>query len=66
MTYRLRVERLLIHASNRAVDRLINILTATGDGDIERDRKEAERRGFRKITMILDLERARKSDERDH
>ena len=41
--------------------RLINILTATADGDIERDRKEAERRGFRKITMIIDFERARES-----
>src|ERR1700736_1583674 len=41
--------------------RLVNILTGTADGDIERDRKEAERRGFRKITMIIDLERARDS-----
>lgn len=29
--------------------RLVSILTVTADGDIERDRKEAERRGFRKI-----------------
>ncbi len=28
--------------------RLVNILTVTADGDIEHDRKEAERRGFRK------------------
>ena len=41
--------------------RLINILTVTADGDIERDRKEAERRGFRKVTMIIDFERARDS-----
>ena len=41
--------------------RLINILTATVDGDIERDRKEAEWRGFRKITTVIDFERARDS-----
>jgi NADPH2:quinone reductase len=41
--------------------RLVNILTVTADGDIERDRKEAERRGFRKITTIIDFERARDS-----
>jgi len=41
--------------------RLINILTATVDGDIERDRKEAERRGFRKITTLINFERARDS-----
>ena len=28
--------------------RLINILTVTADGEIERDQKEAELRGFRK------------------
>jgi NADPH:quinone reductase-like Zn-dependent oxidoreductase len=41
--------------------RLINILTVTADGDIERDRKEAERRGFRKITTVIDFERTRDS-----
>jgi NADPH2:quinone reductase len=41
--------------------RLINILTVTLDGDIERDRKEAERLGFRKIATIIDFERARES-----
>jgi len=41
--------------------RLINILTVTADGDIERDRKEAERRGFRKITTIINFDRARES-----
>jgi NADPH:quinone reductase len=41
--------------------RLINILAVTTDGDIERDRKEAERRGFRKIISIIDFERARES-----
>jgi NADPH:quinone reductase len=41
--------------------RLVSILTATADGDIERDPKEAERRGFRKVTMIIDFERARDS-----
>jgi NADPH:quinone reductase-like Zn-dependent oxidoreductase len=41
--------------------RLINILTVTADGDVERDRKETERRGFRKITAIIDFERARDS-----
>jgi NADPH:quinone reductase len=30
--------------------RLVSILTVTADGDIERDRKEAEAQGFRKIT----------------
>ena len=33
----------------------------TADGDIERDRKEAEGRGFRKITFIIDFERAQES-----
>jgi NADPH2:quinone reductase len=41
--------------------RLVSILTVTADGDIERDRKEAEGRGFRKITFIIDFERARDS-----
>jgi NADPH2:quinone reductase len=41
--------------------RLVSILTVTADGDIERDRKEAERRGFRKISFIIDFERARDS-----
>ena len=41
--------------------RLINILTVTADGDIERDRKEAERQGFRKIVTVIDFERARES-----
>ena len=41
--------------------RLVSILTVTTDGDVERDRKEAERRGFRKITFIIDFERARDS-----
>ncbi|HEY2403656.1 MAG TPA: NADP-dependent oxidoreductase [Steroidobacteraceae bacterium] len=45
----------------RSGGRLINILTVTADGDIERDRKEAERGGFRKITTIIDFERARDS-----
>ena len=40
---------------------LVSVLTVTADGDIERDRKEAEGRGFRKITFIIDLERARDS-----
>jgi len=31
------------------------------DGDIEGDRKEAERRSFRKIVTIIDFERARES-----
>ena len=38
--------------------RLVSILTVTADGDIERDRKEAEARGFRKITFLIDFERA--------
>ena len=38
--------------------RLISILTVTADGDIDHDRKEAERRGFRKILSIIDFERA--------
>jgi len=38
--------------------RLINILTATADGDIEGNRKEAERRGLRKITTIINFDRA--------
>jgi hypothetical protein len=37
---------------------LINIFTATVDGDIERDRNEAERRGYHKITTVIDFERA--------
>jgi NADPH2:quinone reductase len=41
--------------------RLINILTVTADGDIEGDRKEAERRGYRKIVTIIDFERAQES-----
>jgi NADPH2:quinone reductase len=41
--------------------RLVNILTVTADGDTERDRKEAERRGFRKIVTIIDFERAQES-----
>jgi NADPH2:quinone reductase len=41
--------------------RLINILTVTADGDVERDSKEAERRGFRKIVTIIDFERASSS-----
>ena len=41
--------------------RLVNILTVTADGDIERDRKEAERRGLRKITFLIDFEQARES-----
>ena len=41
--------------------RLVSILTVTADGDIERDRKEAEERGFRKITFIIDFERAQES-----
>ncbi len=41
--------------------RLVNILTATADGDIERDRMEAERRGFRKIVFLIDFERAQES-----
>ena len=41
--------------------RLVSILTVTADGDIERDRKEAERRGFRKIAFIIDFDRARDS-----
>jgi NADPH2:quinone reductase len=41
--------------------RLVSILTVTADGDIERDRKEAEGRGFRKITFIIDFERAQES-----
>ncbi len=41
--------------------RLINILTVTADGDIERDRKEAEPRGFRKAITVIDWERPRDS-----
>jgi NADPH2:quinone reductase len=41
--------------------RLVNILTVTADGDIEGDRKEAERRGYRKIVTIIDFERAQES-----
>ena len=35
--------------------------TITADGDIERDKKEAERRGFRKVISIIDYARARDS-----
>ena len=45
----------------RPTGRLVNLLTATADGDIERDRQEAERRGFRKIVFIIDFERAQES-----
>lgn len=45
----------------RPCGRLVNILTVTADGDIERDREEAKRRGFRKIPFIIDFERARDS-----
>ncbi|HXB68810.1 MAG TPA: zinc-binding dehydrogenase [Candidatus Acidoferrales bacterium] len=41
--------------------RLVNILTATADGDIERDRKEAERRGFRRIVFLIDFDSAQES-----
>jgi NADPH2:quinone reductase len=41
--------------------RLVNILTATADGHIERDRMEAERRGFRKIVFLIDFDRAQES-----
>jgi NADPH2:quinone reductase len=41
--------------------RLINILTVTADGDIERDQKEAEPRSFRKAITVIDWERARDS-----
>jgi NADPH:quinone reductase len=41
--------------------RLTIILTLTADGDIEHDRKEAERRGFRKIVTLIDFHRAQKS-----
>jgi NADPH:quinone reductase len=41
--------------------RLISILTVTVDGDIERDQKAAQWRGFRKIMSIIDFERARES-----
>ena len=41
--------------------RLVNILTATADSDIERDTREAEQRGFRKIVFIIDFERAQDS-----
>ena len=40
---------------------LINILTATEDGDIESDGKEAARRGLRKITTMIDFGRAQES-----
>jgi NADPH:quinone reductase-like Zn-dependent oxidoreductase len=33
----------------------------TGDGNIERDRKEAERRAFSKAITVIDWERARDS-----
>ena len=45
----------------RPTGRLVNILTATADGDIERDRQQAERRGFRKIVFMIDFKRARES-----
>ena len=45
----------------RPTGRLVNILTATADGDIERDRQEAERRGFRKIVFMIDFGRAQAS-----
>src|SRR5215510_13245497 len=41
--------------------RVVNIVTATADGDVEGDRKEAERRGFHKISSRVDFERARQS-----
>ena len=41
--------------------RLVSILTLTADGDIERHRKEAEARGFRKITFLIDFDRAQES-----
>jgi NADPH2:quinone reductase len=41
--------------------RLINIVTMIADGDLERDQKEAERRGFCKIATVIDFERARES-----
>jgi NADPH:quinone reductase len=41
--------------------RLVRILTVTADGDIEGDRKEADAQGFRKITFVIDFERARDS-----
>jgi NADPH2:quinone reductase len=41
--------------------RLVNILTVTADGDIERDQKTAEQRGFRKIVTVIDFERAQES-----
>jgi NADPH:quinone reductase len=41
--------------------RLVSILTGTADGDIERDRKEAEARGFHKIAFRIDFDRARDS-----
>jgi NADPH:quinone reductase len=53
--------------TNKAADRLrpggqlVNILTVTADGDVERDRREAERRGMRKIVTVIDFERARDS-----
>ena len=45
----------------RSGGRLVNILTVTADGDMERDRMEAERRGLRKIVTIIDFERAQES-----
>jgi NADPH2:quinone reductase len=38
--------------------RLVSIFTLTADGEIERDTKEAARRGFRKFVSIVNLERA--------
>jgi NADPH:quinone reductase len=45
----------------RPTGRLVNILTATADGDIERDRQEAERRGFHKLAFLVDFEPAQQS-----
>jgi NADPH2:quinone reductase len=41
--------------------RLVNLLTATAEGHIERDRQEAERRSFRKIVFLIDFDRAQES-----
>ena len=41
--------------------RLVSILTVTNDGDIERDRNEAEQRGFSKIPFIINFDRAQDS-----
>ena len=37
----------------------------TADGEMQHDRQEAEKRGFRKIVTIIDFERAG-VDEGDH